>query len=51
MNVIAKKDMDIREQVFRICTEHDLPILEMKPVTKSLEDVFLELTTGEGGNQ
>lgn len=46
--VYAKKDHDIREDIFHILADKDFPILEMQTVTKSLEDVFLELTQ-EGG--
>ena len=31
--------------------EHQMPILEMKAASKSLEDVFLELTSQEGGTK
>lgn len=42
--ISAKKDCDIREDIFHTCAEAQLPILEMKTAEKSLEDVFLELT-------
>ncbi len=48
INIIAKKEADIREKVFDACVEGHFAILEMRTVTKSLEDVFLELTTKEG---
>lgn len=48
LNLIAKPGMDIREQVFHVCAAHQYPILQMNPVSKSLEDVFLELTEKEG---
>ncbi|MGN0394316.1 MAG: ABC transporter ATP-binding protein [Coprococcus sp.] len=51
INIIANKNLDIREQVYNICVEKNLPILEMRPATKSLEDVFLKLTSEEGGEQ
>ena len=44
----AKPGMDIREQVFASCVNHGFVILQMNPVSKSLEDVFLELTEKEG---
>ena len=47
LNLIAKPGMDIREQVFASCVNHGFVILQMNPVSKSLEDVFLELTEGE----
>lgn len=42
----AKKGADIREDIFYRCANLDLPILEMKSGGKSLEDIFLELTSG-----
>lgn len=48
LNLIAKPGMDIREQVFASCVNHGFVILQMIPVSKSLEDVFLELTEKEG---
>ena len=49
--VTAKKDADVREAIFHTCVEHHMPILEMKAASKSLEDVFLELTSQEGGTK
>ena len=51
LNLIAKPGMDIREQVFASCVNHGFVILQMNPVSKSLEDVFLELTSQEGGTK
>ena len=48
--VTAKKDADVREAIYHTCVEHHMPILEMKAASKSLEDVFLELTSQEGNN-
>ena len=45
--VTAKKDADVREAIYHTCVEHHMPILEMKAAAKSLEDVFLELTSQE----
>ena len=47
LNLIAKPGMDIREQVFAACVDHGFVILQMNPISKSLEDVFLELTEKE----
>lgn len=47
--VRAKSGNDIREEVFRLMAENHIPVLEMRTVTKSLEDVFLQITQ-EGGN-
>lgn len=49
--VTAKKDADVREAIYHTCVEHHMPILEMKAASKSLEDVFLELTSREGGTK
>lgn len=48
--VRAKSGNDIREEVFRLMAENHIPVLEMRTVTKSLEDVFLQITQ-EGDNQ
>ncbi len=45
--VEAEKDTDIRQQVFASCAAANLPILMMRPVDMSLEDIFLHLTTDE----
>lgn len=45
----AGKGADIREGIFYRCVHSDLPILEMKTGGKSLEDIFLELTSGKSG--
>lgn len=49
--VTAKKDADVREAIYHTCVEHHMPILEMRAASKSLEDVFLELTSQEGGTK
>ena len=38
---------EIRAQVFTAFAEAKIPLLEMKSVRASLEDVFLELTQGD----
>ena len=42
--VLAKENADVREDIFYCLAEHKLPILSMKLQTKSLEEIFLELT-------
>lgn len=42
--ICAKNGADVREKVFALMAEHHIPVLEMHTVTKSLEDVFLEIT-------
>ena len=44
MELHYKKEEDLREEIFYYMAEHKLPIYEMKLTSKSLEDVFLELT-------
>lgn len=43
--VEAKQDMDIREQIFWKLSKAEVPVLMMKPVDLSLEEVFLQVTT------
>lgn len=42
--VTFKEGADAREEVFYALAEAKLPVMEMIPVQKSLEDIFLELT-------
>ena len=44
LRVITQEDADAREAVFYALAEARLPIMSMQLVTKSLEDIFLELT-------
>ena len=50
LRIYARTGSDVREQVFHLMAEHQIPVLEMHTVTKSLEDVFLEITT-DGGQE
>ena len=43
----AGQETDIREKIFFACAENRLPILMMRPMDMSLEDIFLHLTTDE----
>jgi ABC-2 type transport system ATP-binding protein len=50
LKVHAAKGADVRETVFAILAQNQIPVLEMHTVIKSLEDVFLEITQeGEQG--
>lgn len=40
-------DSDVREEVFRACAVHDLPILEMHRSGLTLEEIFLQLTSDD----
>ena len=42
--VYAERQMDIRESLFRAFAKKDVPLLSMNAYTKSLEDIFLEVT-------
>lgn len=48
--IYAQKGADVREEVFRRMADSGIPVLEMHTVTRSLEDVFLEITQ-EGGRE
>jgi ABC-2 type transport system ATP-binding protein len=43
--VEAKQDKDIREELFWKLSKSEVPVLHMKPVDLSLEEVFLQVTT------
>lgn len=47
----AGADEDIREEVFYALSRRECPILQMRPMSVSLEEIFLNLTTIEGGSQ
>jgi ABC-2 type transport system ATP-binding protein len=50
LRVYAAKGVDVRETVFALLAQNQIPVLEMHTVIKSLEDVFLEITQeGEQG--
>ncbi|MDP4089788.1 MAG: ABC transporter ATP-binding protein [Bacillota bacterium] len=47
--VEAKEDIDIREKVFSKLVENSYPLLMMKGMDLSLEEIFLQVTTAEKG--
>ena len=47
-HVTAERGEDIREALFHACAKEEIPVLEMHTETKSLVDVFLELTGADG---
>lgn len=49
-NIEVKLGADMREEIARIIVENNGGLLEMQTVSLSLEDVFLQLTTEEGGS-
>jgi ABC-2 type transport system ATP-binding protein len=50
-SVLAAKDGGVAEELFRLCAEKDMPILEMRPLDASLEEVFLTLTADTAAEQ
>lgn len=48
IRITARENADIREDVFYVLAAAKLPILEMNKEQKSLEDIFLELTSSTG---
>jgi ABC-2 type transport system ATP-binding protein len=47
--VEAPRDCDLRTPIFAACAQANYPILGMKTMDMSLEDIFLNLTTEEKG--
>ena len=44
LSITPNPGCDVREDVFRHCVSNQIVLLEMSVVTRSLEDIFLELT-------
>ena len=52
ITITAKENTDIRKRVFKALAANNLPILEMRSTSRTLEDIFLELTTeAESGKE
>ncbi len=49
--VEANREEDIREEVFYALAERRCPILQMRPLDMSLEEIFLNLTTVEDSSE
>lgn len=47
VQIKTKDKIDLREQLFYLCAEHQKPIMQMQLNTLSLEDIFLKLTKSE----
>ena len=43
------RDVDIREAIFACMSKNGFPILQMKSMSLTLEEIFLQITSGEGG--
>lgn len=48
MKVITKDNADIRKELSITLTNADMPVLSMKKMEKSLEDIFIQLTGASG---
>ncbi len=44
LSVVASQNGDLAEELFHLCSSENMPILEMRPLDASLEEVFLTLT-------
>ncbi len=49
--VAAETDRDVRRDVARLVVDRGWGLLELRPLRLSLEDIFLQLTTDETGNE
>jgi ABC-2 type transport system ATP-binding protein len=49
LELSGDEDVDIREAIFACMSKNNLPILQMKSLDLSLEEIFLQITGGEGG--
>jgi ABC-2 type transport system ATP-binding protein len=47
--ILTKADTDIRPEIFRLAADKKLSLIELKQEENSLENIFRELTAGEGG--
>jgi len=49
LELSGDEDVDIREAIFSCMSKNGFPILEMKSMNLTLEEIFLQITGGEGG--
>jgi ABC-2 type transport system ATP-binding protein len=47
--ILTKANTDIRPEIFRLAADKNLSLIELKQEENSLENIFRELTAGEGG--
>ncbi|MDR1539807.1 MAG: ABC transporter ATP-binding protein [Clostridiales bacterium] len=45
------EDVDIREAIFNCMAKNNIPILQMKSLDLTLEEIFLQITSSEGGGE
>ena len=51
MVLSGDENVDIREAVFQCMAKNNIPILQMKSLDLTLEEIFLQITGGEGGSE
>ena len=49
LELSGDEDVDIREAIFNCMSANNFPILHMRSMDLSLEEIFLQITGGEGG--
>ena len=49
LELSGDEDVDIREAIFTCMSTNNFPILHMRSMNLSLEEIFLQITGGEGG--
>lgn len=49
LKIYAEPDRDIRAEVFKCAVDNNITLLGLSAISRSLEDVFLELTSEESG--
>jgi ABC-2 type transport system ATP-binding protein len=47
MEMAGDENIDIREAIFACCAANNLPILQMRSLDLTLEEIFLQITSGE----
>ncbi|MDR1913354.1 MAG: ABC transporter ATP-binding protein [Clostridiales bacterium] len=50
LTISGDEDVDIREAIFSCMAKHNFPILQMKSLDLSLEEIFLQITGDETGS-
>ena len=46
LDVETRGPADIREDLFRLCAQHNWPVREIRKLSSSLEEIFIRLTSG-----
>jgi len=51
LELAGDEDVDIREAIFACMSKNNFPILDMRSLNLSLEEIYLQVTSGEGGER